>query len=93
MIETIKQTTTVEFANSEKGAIVVRVNANVLTLHELSKDKDINIGEFATVKDIKNLPKIEMYFHKEESVDVMIKQLEKIKFHLKYPHGCLALAC
>ena len=77
MIATENLVTTVKFGNEQKGNIAVGVKCTILTLQQLVKE--MPIGEQWSEEDIDKLPKIEMEFFNENSVDVVIKALELIK--------------
>lgn len=92
MITTSGLTTTVVFGTADKASISVNAEFAKLILQQLA-NKEMKIGDLPKQEDIQELPKVECLFTEIESVDVMIKVLEKIKFHMQYPYGTYALAC
>lgn len=97
MINTIDQTTTVEFGK-QKGAIAVTVAPHETTLELQQLAKTLNIGEGVNPDDKKELPKVLMEFFTEESVDVVMGALQKIKNTIREQNSqnsqnSLALAC
>ena len=94
MIKTTKHITEVKFGKGNKGTLVVGVykdHPTTLTLQEIIGDHEI--GTNCQKKDRKHLPKIEMEFFQEESIDVMIKALEGIKRNLANQYPRYYLAC
>ncbi len=87
----ITQTSSVRFG-TDKGSIGITSKDRFLILQELISDK--NIGDKLTEADIKELPKVVLEFFRAESIDVLIGQLERVKYSLENPpENQLALAC
>lgn len=82
----------VEFGTADKASISVDAAFAKLILQQIIGDKKIG-DTLKRDENIQELPKIVFLFTEIESVDVMIKVLEKIKFHMQYPYGTYALAC
>ena len=92
----------VEFGKNDKGSVFVsswdtslegdyNKIGNILTLRDLG-DEEVKIGD--TPKEpVPELPKVELIFHDEKSIDVIIEHLKRIKNNLHYPDGVLGFAC
>lgn len=87
MIEIKENIVAVNFAeHKDSGVISVGTNFNRMILQQLAKE--IEVGSAPNDLDIIELPKIVMQFNCVESVDTMIKQLERIRLILTIPLAC-----
>jgi hypothetical protein len=88
MINTEGQVTKVRFGN---GKVAVSASDTKLILQELKAPK--KIGEkIENDDDINKLPSIEMDFSSYESIDVLIRQLQRVRDNWMKTYG-FALAC
>ena len=87
MIEIKENIVAVNFAeHKEAGVVSVGTNFNRVILQQLAKE--MRVGISLNDADIIELPKIVMQFNCVESVDVMIKALERIRLVLSIPLAC-----
>ena len=87
MIEIKENVVAVNFAeHKESGVVGVGTNFNRITLQQLAKEMPVGIS--LNDADILELPEIVMQFNCVESVDVMIKALERIRLVLSIPLAC-----
>ena len=87
MIEIKQNVAAVSFAeHKEAGVVSVGTNFNLMILQQISKE--IPVGNMVNDGDLVELPKIIMQFNCVESVDVMIKSLERIRLMLTIPLAC-----
>lgn len=93
MINQKQQITEVLFATEKKGCIAVGVQLNQLVIEQIAEGIEKEIGGSLEKLDCQELPKVILDFTLEESVDVMIKALERIKENIRGPYYGLALAC
>lgn len=82
----------IEFGKNSIGSVVLTNINNILLIQEPIKT-NLHIGEEIKIEDVKPLPNVQMEFSEIESIDVLIKTLEQIKQHLKYPYRTLLSAC
>lgn len=90
MIKTERLKTTITCGTSKKANLSIGNEFRKLSIQELATRK--KIGDTLEGADIKELPVVDIKFQDIQSIDIMIKQLQKIKDGF-YPHGTLALAC
>lgn len=92
MIEIIKESTTVNFAEDLNDAkIVISVKGTIVCLQEVAI-KGMKVGvDHPTEEQIKPLPNVNLSFSNEKSVDLLIRALEVIKNNLRL--HTFALAC
>jgi len=91
MITIIDKNVNVEFASDDIGVIGIDTNKNILSLQELLV-KNLKIGGVWKNGDENPLPKIELQFHRTDSIDYLIKALLVIKDHIRYQNGDYPLA-
>ena len=91
-INEIENKVNIKFGENGMCGVILSNHQNSLLIQDTPRT-DVRIGDSVKAEDIKPLPKIDMEFSDIESIDVLIKQLERIKTHIQYPHGTLALAC
>jgi len=85
-------TARVEFGKGTKATTAVNASNFLLVLQQLSTEK--SIGDELTEGDYDELPKVEIQFFSEKSVDVLIKALQVIKKNFNPPPEMnYALAC
>jgi hypothetical protein len=90
MITTKDKTTTVVFGTHKKASISVGPQGMNLVLQQIVSDK--KIGDSLLDEDIKELPKVVLELQTIESIDVLIRALEKVKENHYKIYG-FALAC
>lgn len=91
MINIKDNSISIEFSKKEKGTIAVQVIDNTLCLQGIIGE--VEVGKPIEKKDVKELPKANLNFHNEKSVDVVIEALKQIKRNIKNPMAKLYLAC
>ena len=87
MITITPESVTVNFAKDKTaGVIATESQFYQLILQEMIES--VPVGEIALPENTKQQPKIVMNFNCIESIDVMIKHLERIRFNLSIPFAC-----
>ena len=77
---------TIEFSKDEKGTILSRARENSLYFEQITEG-NVKVGE-SPKEPIETMTLAELKFYQIESIDAVIRQLEKVKANLIMLSAC-----